>query len=401
MRLLQALVFATSASAAVIVFPRDRIIGCNNDNCMNAINKLGQGDARLADCSSFVKNHKITSYIYSRFSTTRTIDVPATITTLITKPVTVESGSTEFVTITTTVTQAAIIPRGDEFLEFERRQELPFGIPSWAGNCKSKAGTEAAFRFSSACSCFFRTASLEPVTMPTVIATISVTETFSKTRTLTETSRTTTDVPVTTVVNVETQTKQETTTVAAPSETPGPVVEYYLRVADAYAGRPWVVPVDPNTTYKDWYIAGDPRPFSDLAFTITPNREEAIKFGWQSVESDYDDGYLTYQLGEQQHFVTVEDGENKPPAERISLISANELPLAIGTNALLLGKDDGDLVALDPSYFNEIIYYDNDEEKYGDRAGRLWLDSGTVDVSPGITLLSFKVEEILPDPEEP
>ncbi|KAK6507282.1 hypothetical protein TWF481_005728 [Arthrobotrys musiformis] len=160
MKLLQVLALASSVSAAAVdLFQRDRIVGCNADNCLGAVVKADASQAaiRMAACSSFVQTHKITSYFYETTSTTSTS------------------------TSLTTETVAYFNKRDDG---------IPAAIPTWAANCKPLTGTPAVVRFSSACSCLFQSASQSPVAMPTVSVTVSYTSSFTETTTVTKTSST-------------------------------------------------------------------------------------------------------------------------------------------------------------------------------------------------------------------
>lgn len=316
-------------------------------------------------------------------------------------------GATRTVTETQILTETAaptLIARGDGLLDFERRQLLPEGIPTWAGNCKSKAGTDGPYRFSSACSCFFRTTGLPPVTMPTVAATTRVTVTTTKTLTQTPVKSITSLVPGTTVVTgTDTKTDKATVTITEQPEdetTTAPTVaptatgsEYYIKVSDAVSseGR--------NDTYRGWYLTGDPRPFSQLAFTLTPDVEAAIKFQWvkfEGVDPGYDAGYFTYLIGTETVILTVEDGAGKSTSEMHSLLSANAPPLPANTLSLLFEKD-GNYIGMVSDYYRDITFYDNDEGVWGDQAGRLWTDWASPQFIVGVSSLGFSVEPVLPE----
>ncbi|RVD86976.1 uncharacterized protein DFL_005226 [Arthrobotrys flagrans] len=125
---------------------------------MNAVNKAGETASRLEECKSFVSSRTITSYVYTSTSTTASF----------------------------TITSISTLPAQ---LLGKRQASLPAGIPTWASNCKSNAGTEAVIRFSSACSCAYRSAGLEPYSMKSKTETVTLTtESFSTTTTTTTTT---------------------------------------------------------------------------------------------------------------------------------------------------------------------------------------------------------------------
>lgn len=111
-------------------------------------------------------------------------------TSLIIRTVYVSTSATQTFTTTATTTLGAAA------LEKRADVELPEGVPTWATGCSSVSGTAAVLRFSSACSCFYRTHSKNPITMPTTTQTISLTSSFSTTATTTETSFTPTPTEV-------------------------------------------------------------------------------------------------------------------------------------------------------------------------------------------------------------
>ncbi|KAK6514230.1 hypothetical protein TWF506_008631 [Arthrobotrys conoides] len=163
MKFLRALTFAASASAAV-VFPRADT-ACNKNNCLNAVIKDQPSltAERFAACQSFVSSQTITSLVY------------------------LTTSSTDTITLTATTTLPAFLGRRD------------LAIPAWAGNCQSKDGVPAEIRFSSACSCYFKTLSREPVVMPTTVQTITAISSFATTVVTTQTSY----VPVPTGVRIK------------------------------------------------------------------------------------------------------------------------------------------------------------------------------------------------------
>ncbi|RVD85677.1 uncharacterized protein DFL_003988 [Arthrobotrys flagrans] len=345
-------------------------------------------------------SHKITSYIYSSFSKTETITLPETTTIVITSYVTVQTGSTKLVTLTETITSPALIPRDDQPLELEylEKRQLPVGIPSWASNCKSKAGTEAAFRFSSACSCFFRTTSLPPVTMETVTTTASVTQTFTETSTSKTTILQITSTPVTTVVNIVTQTKIETLTVSASTSdttsTPTSTAGYYVKVIAGQSGddafnRTTVL----NDTYVGWYFTSDTRFPNERAFTLTQTRDQAIVFEFETPEVEYR-GNLAYRSGEELFQLTVQQGLGS------SLYGAYKQPLPADMRVLNYEIDGNNLYVYDQEY-GLPIYFDYDLEKYDERkAGLVWITGSDFDnASPGdgTTILWLAVEPVLPE----
>ncbi|KAF3120268.1 hypothetical protein TWF594_003936 [Orbilia oligospora] len=150
MKLLQVLAFAASASAAV-VFPRADD-ACNKDNCLNAVikNDPAVTAERFSACESYVASQTITSLVY------------------------VTTSSTDTITITASTTLPNMLKR-----------DVP--IPTWAANCQSKNGVPAEIRFSSACSCYFKSFSRAPVTMPTTTQTVSAVSSFATTITTIET----------------------------------------------------------------------------------------------------------------------------------------------------------------------------------------------------------------------
>ncbi|KAF3202987.1 hypothetical protein TWF191_002839 [Orbilia oligospora] len=153
MKFLQVLAFAASASAAV-VFPRAEG-SCGTDNCLRAVikNDPSVTAERFAACESFVASQTITSLVY------------------------ITTSSTDTITITASTTLPNVLKR-----------DIP--IPTWAANCQSKDGVPAEIRFSSACSCYFKSFSRAPVTMPTTTQTVSAVSSFSTTITTTETNYT-------------------------------------------------------------------------------------------------------------------------------------------------------------------------------------------------------------------
>ncbi|KAF3281882.1 hypothetical protein TWF970_001838 [Orbilia oligospora] len=287
MKFLQVLAFAASASAAV-VFPRADD-ACNKDNCLNAVikNDPAVTSMRFAACESYVASQTITSLVY------------------------VTTSHTDTITITASTTLPNVLKR-----------DVP--IPTWAANCQSKNGVPAEIRFSSACSCYFKSFSRAPVTMPTTIQTVSAVSSFA-----------------TTITTVETH------------FTPTPT-KVYIKATDV--GRSEMVEEEPVFTPSEEWEGAYLKLNTDGAFPIfglTKVVGEATTFYVrQKTYFEYTVRRIYLDANAQTHQFSIDAPNEEEEDSFFGPLVAPTKPYAQGVRPMALGTPQGG----DPEWVEDVVY---------------------------------------------